>query len=315
MNFLFILLGVLCGVMIFTQTTINSQLREHAESPYASSLISFLFGTALLLLLTIIIEGHLFPSLETLQSMEWWAYLGGALGIYVVLSAILVFPRIGGVQTVAIPIFGQMLMSLLIDYFGWFAMDKRPLSLINILGLIILVIGIVFTVILPDYLEKKHLATAEKHMKKSGKLFWQILALLSGFCLAIQPAVNGHLGIGISSGIQAALISFLIGTILLIAINVILKQMTSVKMAFQKKAPWWFYMGGFLGALYVFFALVITPEIGTGAFVIFVLIGQMIVSLLIDNYGLLRSRVRKVSMIQIIGLIVMLIGVGIVKLI
>ena len=315
MNFLFILLGVLCGVMIFTQTTINSQLREHAESPYASSLISFLFGTALLLLLTIIIEGHLFPSLETLQSMEWWAYLGGALGIYVVLSAILVFPRIGGVQTVAIPIFGQMLMSLLIDYFGWFAMDKRPLSLINILGLIILVIGIVFTVILPDYHEKKHLATAEKHMKKSGKLFWQILALLSGFCLAIQPAVNGHLGIGISSGIQAALISFLIGTILLIAINVILKQMTSVKMAFQKKAPWWFYMGGFLGALYVFFALVITPEIGTGAFVIFVLIGQMIVSLLIDNYGLLRSRVRKVSMIQIIGLIVMLICAGIVKLI
>ena len=315
MNFLFILLGVLCGVMIFTQTTINSQLREHAESPYASSLISFLFGTALLLLLTIIIEGHLFPSLETLQSMEWWAYLGGALGIYVVLSAILVFPRIGGVQTVAIPIFGQMLMSLLIDYFGWFAMDKRPLSLINILGLIILVIGIVFTVILPDYLEQKHLATAEKHMKKSGKLFWQILALLSGCCLAIQPAVNGHLGIGISSGIQAALISFLIGTILLIAINVILKQMTSVKMAFQKKAPWWFYMGGFLGALYVFFALVITPEIGTGAFVIFVLIGQMIVSLLIDNYGLLRSRVRKVSMIQIIGLIVMLIGAGIVKLI
>ena len=315
MNFLFILLGVLCGVMIFTQTTINSQLREHAESPYASSLITLLFGTALLLLLTIIIEGHLFPSLETLQSMEWWAYLGGALGIYVVLSAILVFPRIGGVQTVAIPIFGQMLMSLLIDYFGWFAMDKRPLSLINILGLIILVIGIVFTVILPDYHEKKHLATAEKHMKKSGKLFWQILALLSGFCLAIQPAVNGHLGIGISSGIQAALISFLIGTILLIAINVILKQMTSVKMAFQKKAPWWFYMGGFLGALYVFFALVITPEIGTGAFVIFVLIGQMIVSLLIDNYGLLRSRVRKVSMIQIIGLIVMLIGAGIVKLI
>lgn len=315
MNFLFILLGVLCGVMIFTQTTINSQLREHAESPYASSLISFLFGTALLLLLTIIIEGHLFPSLETLQSMEWWAYLGGALGIYVVLSAILVFPRIGGVQTVAIPIFGQMLMSLLIDYFGWFAMDKRPLSLINILGLIILVIGIVFTVILPDYHEKRQLETAEKHMKKSGKLFWQILALLSGFCLAIQPAVNGHLGIGISSGIQAALISFLIGTILLIAINVILKQMTSVKMAFQKKAPWWFYMGGFLGALYVFFALVITPEIGTGAFVIFVLIGQMIVSLLIDNYGLLRSRVRKVSMIQIIGLIVMLIGAGIVKLI
>lgn len=315
MNFLFILLGVLCGVMIFTQTTINSQLREHAESPYASSLISFLFGTALLLLLTIIIEGHLFPSLETLQSMEWWAYLGGALGIYVVLSAILVFPRIGGVQTVAIPIFGQMLMSLLIDYFGWFAMDKRPLSLINILGLIILVIGIVFTVILPDYHEKKHLATAEKHMKKSGKLFWQILALLSGFCLAIQPAVNGHLGIGISSGIQAALISFLIGTILLIAINVILKQMTSVKMAFQKKAPWWFYMGGFLGALYVFFALVITPEIGTGAFVIFVLIGQMIVSLLIDNYGLLRSRIRKVSYIQIIGLVVMLLGAGIVKLI
>ena len=315
MNFLFILLGVLCGVMIFTQTTINSQLREHAESPYASSLISFLFGTALLLLLTIIIEGHLFPSIETLQSMEWWAYLGGALGIYVVLSAILVFPRIGGVQTVAIPIFGQMLMSLLIDYFGWFAMDKRPLSLINILGLIILVIGIVFTVILPDYHEKKHLATAEKHMKKSGKLFWQILALLSGFCLAIQPAVNGHLGIGISSGIQAALISFLIGTILLIAINVILKQMRNVKKAFQKKAPWWFYMGGFLGALYVFFALVITPEIGTGAFVIFVLIGQMIVSLLIDNYGLLRSRIRKVSYIQIIGLVVMLLGAGIVKLI
>ena len=314
MNFLFILLGVLCGVMIFTQTTINSQLREHVESPYTSSLISFLIGTILLLFLTIIMEGQLLPSSETLQSMEWWSYLGGALGIYVVLSAILVFPRIGGVQTVAIPIFGQMLMGLLIDYFGWFAIDKRPLSLLNIMGVIILSIGIVLTVILPDYLEKRQLNAAEKDVESSSKLFWQILALISGFCLAIQPAVNGHLGIGISSTVQAALISFLIGTTLLILINIILKQMPNMKNVFVKKAPWWFYIGGILGALYVFFALVITPEIGTGAFVIFVLIGQMLISLVIDNYGLLGSRVRKVSRIQIIGLLVMLAGAGIIKL-
>lgn len=314
MNFLFIILGVLCGVMIFTQTTINSQLREHVESPYTSSLISFLIGTILLLFLTIIMEGQLFPSSEILQSMEWWSYLGGALGIYVVLSAILVFPRIGGVQTVAIPIFGQMLMGLLIDYFGWFAIDKRPLSLLNIMGVLILSIGIVLTVILPDYLEKRKLNAAENDDESSGKLFWQILALISGFCLAIQPAVNGHLGIGISSTVQAALISFLIGTTLLILINIILKQMPNMKNVFVKKAPWWFYIGGILGALYVFFALVITPEIGAGAFVIFVLIGQMLISLVIDNYGLLGSRVRKVSRIQIIGLLVMLAGAGIIKL-
>ena len=160
----------------------------------------------------------------------------------------------------------------------------------------------------------RQLKTDKTELKKSGRLFWQAVALASGFCLAIQPAINGHLGIGIPSSIQAALISFFIGTLLLLLINILLKQMGNIKQVFIPKAPWWFYIGGFLGALYVFFAIILTPKIGAGAFVILVLIGQMLVSLLIDNYGLLLSKKRKVSRIQVIGLAVMLLGAVIIKL-
>ncbi len=260
-------------------------------------------------------EGQLIPPMETLQSMEWWAYLGGVLGIFVVLSAILIFPRIGAVQTVAIPIFGQMIMGLLIDYFGLFGIDAIPLSPINLLGVVILSIGLLLAVVLPDYFEKKQLERVENNgITGINKLFWQLIALISGFCMAIQPAINGHLGVGISSSVQAALISFFIGTALLILINIILGELPNIKHVFTEKAPWWFYLGGFLGALYVFFSIILTPEIGAGAFVILGLIGQMIISLLIDNFGLLGSKKRKVSMIQIIGLMVILAGAVIIKL-
>ncbi|MCJ0580296.1 DMT family transporter [Enterococcus cecorum] len=85
----------------------------------------------------------------------WWAYLGGLLGMLGLTANILLFLILGSVQTVILPILGQLLMSILIDHFGLFHTLLRPLSFIRFLGLISLIVGVLLIVFLPSYLKQK----------------------------------------------------------------------------------------------------------------------------------------------------------------
>ena len=73
------------------------------------------------------------------------------------------------------------------------------------------------------------------------------LGILCGALMAAQGAINGHLADGIGGPIQAALISFAVGSAVLLAANLILGH--SVPSAEQAAAlPWWAWVGGILGA-------------------------------------------------------------------
>ena len=113
-----ILLGILLGVGVSFQTAINAKLRSFLNAPFLASFVSFSVGTLTLLLAT---ATHSTQPLsgEMLEQAVWWSWLGGLLGMLGLTGNILLFPKLGAVQTAVMPIFGQILMAMLIDHFGW----------------------------------------------------------------------------------------------------------------------------------------------------------------------------------------------------
>ena len=86
-----------------------------------------------------------------------------------------------------------------------------------------------------------------------------------------------------------------------------------LKNALKQPQPWWQWFGGLLGAIYIGGIVLIVPQIGTGGAIVTSLLGLLIGSLLIDQFGLLGANKKPISAIQIIGLLVLLAGVVIIQ--
>jgi len=74
--------------------------------------------------------------------MPWWAPLGGLVGAFAVIAGLLFVNKVGAGPFAGLTITANILMSLVIDKFGWFGMDAHPLSAWRILGAILMVGGI-----------------------------------------------------------------------------------------------------------------------------------------------------------------------------
>lgn len=65
------------------------------------------------------------------------------MGVIYLTGNMILLPRIGASLTVVTTITGQILMSMLIDTFGWFSVDVQALHVMKVLGIVLLLIGII----------------------------------------------------------------------------------------------------------------------------------------------------------------------------
>jgi len=114
-----------------------------------------------------------------------------------------------------------------------------------------------------------------------NQLVLLLLTLCGGIAISIQSGVNGELGKRIGS-IEGAMISFLIGLLALCLIMFFTGkgQLTDV---FQ--VPKWQLLGGVLGAFYIFIMVLNVPQIGVGSFIVTSIVGQIVMSIVIDHFG------------------------------
>lgn len=77
--------------------------------------------------------------------------------------------------------------------------------------------------------------------------------------------------------------------------------------------PWWGWLGGFAGAIYVTTMFTAIPAIGAGAAAGLTVAGQQVASVFVDKYGWLRLPRRPVSALRLAGVVLLLIGVGAIK--
>ena len=83
-------------------------------------------------------------------------------------------------------------------------------------------------------------------MKIASQLFFLLpLAMGIGIAMTFQTAINTQLREYLHSPLQAALLSFLIGTILL-AVMVFFQQVEKPSIELLSQIPWYLWLGGYL---------------------------------------------------------------------
>ena len=126
------------------------------------------------------------------------------------------------------------------------------------------------------------------------------LAFVAGTAITIQFAVNAELRKAAGGPVSAAALSFLVGTVVLFAIVAIARQ-TPQSFSSLSAAPWWAWVGGLLGAFFVVSSVVLTPRLGAAATFGFIIAGQMITSIILDQFGLLQLPVQPATALRLVG--------------
>ena len=141
MNFIYIIVAIVAGVMFAIQPPINENVGRSLNHPIQASFISFLVGTLILLAINFAL-GLKLPSTDKLLAIPWWLWLaGGTIGAGVVTAALIIQPKIGAGGWISSFIFGQLVMSILLDNFGWLGLETHPINLMRSLGAFLLAIG------------------------------------------------------------------------------------------------------------------------------------------------------------------------------
>jgi len=136
-----ILLLVAAGSFVSLQASINARLAKHVGF-LESALISFLVGT-LTLLIIVLFKGE--NNLKNITEVPVFYLTGGILGAIFVFSITYSIHITGVTTALGITIGVQLLVGVILDKFDPMNVVKINISFINILGIILLIIGVIFT--------------------------------------------------------------------------------------------------------------------------------------------------------------------------
>lgn len=138
---LLLCVGVLVGCLLPWQPVINGRLGVELGSTLWSGFVSFL-GGALLLGCLVHLQGGVLWRWQKLTQVPLWTLTGGVLGTTFVLASIYLVPRVGATAMGVSFIVGQLMMSLLMDHYGWAGLAVRPMDGTRMLGVLLLFLGL-----------------------------------------------------------------------------------------------------------------------------------------------------------------------------
>jgi bacterial/archaeal transporter family-2 protein len=76
---------------------------------------------------------------------------------------------------------------------------------------------------------------------------------------------------------------------------------------------WWAWSGGLFGAIYIAISILLVPRMGTATFVGLFIAGQMVASLVFDNYGWFGLAERPADPLRIFGALLLVGGVILIR--
>lgn len=140
----YFLIALIAGAALASQAAINSRLAQAMlGQPLVSALISFASGTIALLLFCLW-KTDLSGALRELPNVASWKLIGGILGAGFVFTTIFLAPKLGITNMLFFVIIGQLCTAAVIDHFGLFGMAQRNFQLSQLIGLLIIGIGLTF---------------------------------------------------------------------------------------------------------------------------------------------------------------------------
>ena len=129
--------------------------------------------------------------------------------------------------------------------------------------------------------------------------------VVAGGLVGMQAPINSMLGKSVGT-FAAASVSFAVGLGVLVAITLVAEGFGEVGKAAD--LPWYYLLGGLLGAAYVTTVLLTVRELGAGGVAAATIAGQLTMSVFIDRLGILGLDERGLSAQRLLGVVLLAAG-------
>lgn len=137
-----------------------------------------------------------------------------------------------------------------------------------------------------------------------------VFAFVAGSATSVQIPVNAGLRTHLAHPMQATFVSFAVGMLVSLAYCLATGSPLPTTDGLAR-IPWWAWTGGILGTLYVASSVILSPRIGVAAMLSMVIAGQMLMSMVIDHYGLLNAAVYPITPQRFVGAILVAVGASV----
>ena len=136
---------------------------------------------------------------------------------------------------------------------------------------------------------------------------WTLLAFSIGCFIPFQGIITSNLAQKIQHPYGAAFINFFGGALLF---SFAIAFSPVVLPSYKKVAtiPWYLFTGGIIGSAFIFGALFALPKIGASSFFGQVVIGQLLMTIIVDHYGVFGVPVHRIDTLRVLGVLLLISG-------
>lgn len=135
---LFIGLAAVVGLASGLQVLVNSNLNRAADLPLTTLVVNVVAAAAVLIIYLIFSR----QSPAVLKNANWYAFVGGLLGVIIVMGSTFLIPKLGLSVTSGIIIVSQLTFAMLADHYGLLGVRHMAVDPGRIMALLLMIVGI-----------------------------------------------------------------------------------------------------------------------------------------------------------------------------
>ena len=208
-------------------------------------------------------------SAVNLKLLPSWRLGAGALGASFVAIQTYTVPIAGVALFTVASLAGQTGISLWVDHVGLAGGRRVIITKRRIIAAIITILAVV-------------VSTWDRFTISNFSLLTIVLAVFSGTWVGVQRALNGQINSYSKASFATSLLNFITGTTFLLFLLLLRTLFTDHSVMNFTSGPWWMFLGGSIGVIYIALSAHIVQYVGVLEFTLFSVGGMLIGSLLID---------------------------------
>jgi transporter family-2 protein len=208
-------------------------------------------------------------SAVNLKLLPSWRLGAGALGASFVAMQTYAVPIAGVALFTVASLAGQTGISLWVDHVGLAGGSRVIITKQRVIAAIITILAVV-------------VSTWDRFTISNFSLLTIVLAVFSGTWVGVQRALNGQINSYSKASFATSLLNFITGTTFLLFLLLLRTLFTDHSVMNFTSGPWWMFLGGSIGVIYIALSAHIVQYVGVLEFTLFSVGGMLIGSLLID---------------------------------
>ena len=287
------------GLLIAGQSRINGELSAQMGDSLEAALVSFGSGLIFVSLISAFRKDvragfkDIFTAVKNKDLLRW--RLGaGVLGASFVAMQTHVVPIVGVALFTVASLAGQTAISLWVDNVGLMGSGKNVVTIRRVVAAVITVLAVI-------------ISARDRFSMSNFSPLAIFLAIVAGGWVGVQRALNGQINNYSNKSFATSQLNFITGTSFLLLLLILRSLFTDHSIMNFSTGPWWMFLGGSMGVVYIAFSAVAVQHLGVLDFTLFSVGGMLFGSLLIDIFAPTQGTV--ISWYLIAGILITYLGV------